>query len=326
MRTLITGITGQDGSYLAELLLEKGYEVFGLARRSSSREHLQNIASRIKFIEGDLTDQESLDSAVKSVKPDELYNLAAQSSVAHSWNDPVLTADVNAVGVLRLLEAVRRHSPETRFLQASSSEIFSTSGNALQDEHTEFHPRTPYGAAKAFAHRMTVNYRESYRIFACCCICFNHESPRRGAEFVTRKVSRHVAQIKLGLASKLSMGNLDSHRDWGYAGDTVRAMWLALQQSAADDYVVATGETHSVRDLLDIAFSHVGLDWQKFVEVDPALVRHTESDNQSGNAAKARAVLGWKPEISFRQMVEMMVDSDLAKQGKDSAVLQVAGA
>lgn len=326
MRTLITGITGQDGSYLAELLLEKNYEVFGLVRRSSSREHLQNVASRIKFIEGDLSDQESLDSAVNAVKPDELYNLAAQSSVTHSWNDPVLTAEVNAVGVLRLLEAVRRYSPETRFLQASSSEIFSTSGDAPQDENTEFHPRTPYGAAKAFAHRMTVNYRESYRIFASCCICFNHESPRRGAEFVTRKVSRHVAQIKLGLARKLSMGNLDSRRDWGYAGDTIRAMWLALQQSAADDYVIATGETHSVRDLLDIAFSHVGLDGKKFVEVDPALVRHTEGDNQCGNAAKARAVLGWKPEVSFRQMVEMMVDSDLAKQRKESAVLQVAGA
>lgn len=326
MRTLITGITGQDGSYLAELLLEKGHEVFGLVRRSSSREDLQNVASRIKFIEGDLADQESLNAAIKAARPDELYNLAAQSSVADSWIDPVLTADVNAVGVLRLLEAVRRYSPKTRFLQASSSEIFSRSGNDPLDENTEFHSRTPYGAAKAFAHRMTVNYRESHGMFACCCICFNHESPRRGAEFVTRRVSQHAAQMKLGLARKLSMGNLDSRRDWGYAGDTVRAMWLALQQPAADDYVIATGETHSVRDLLEVAFSHLGLDWQKYVEVDPALVRRVDGDDHRGNAAKARAVLGWQPEIGFRQMVEMMVDSDLAKLRKKSAVLQEAGA
>lgn len=310
---------------MAELLLGKGYEVFGLLRRNSSRENLLNIVSRTKFIEGDLTGQELLDSAVKAVKPDELYNLAAQSSVADSWSDPVLTADVNAMGVLRLLEAVRKYSPKTKFLQASSSEMFSSSSDAPQDERTEFRPRSPYGVAKAFAHRMVVNYRESFGLFACCCICFNHESPRRGPEFVTRKVSRHAAQIKLGLASKLSMGNLDSRRDWGYAGDTVRAMWLALQHSSADDYVIATGETHSVRDLLDIAFSRVGLDWQEYVEVDPVLVRRTEGENQRGNAAKARATLGWKPEISFRELVEMMVDSDLAMQRKEN-VLQVAGA
>jgi GDPmannose 4,6-dehydratase len=325
MRALITGITGQDGSYMAELLLGKGYEVFGLVRRNSSREHLLSIVSRIKFIEGDLGDQESLDSAVKAVKPDELYNLAAQSSVADSWSDPVLTANVNAMGVLRLLETVRKYSPKTKFLQASSSEIFSSSSDTPQDERTEFRPRSPYGTAKAFAHRMAVNYRESFGISACCCICFNHESPRRGPEFVTRKVSTHVAQIKLGLANQLSMGNLDSRRDWGYAGDTVRAMWLALQQSAAGDYVIATGETHSVRDLLDIAFSRAGLEWQRYVEINPALVRQGEREDQRGNAAKARAKLGWNPEINFRELVEMMVDSDLARLRKERS-LQVAGA
>jgi GDPmannose 4,6-dehydratase len=324
MRAFITGITGQDGSYMAEFLLQKGYEVFGLARKNSSRERIQAIASRIKFIEGDLTDQASLDAALKASQPDELYNFAAQSSVAESWNHPVLTADVSGVGVLRLLESVRRFSPETRFLQASSSEIFANTGEAAQDEKTEIRPRTPYGAAKAFGHHVTVSYRENYGIFSCSSICFGHESPRRAPEFVTRKVSRQVARIKLGLADKLSMGNLDVRRDWGYAGDTVRAMWLMLQHSTPDDYVIATGETHSVRDMLDIAFSHAGFDWQKYVEVDPALVRPVDADNRCGNANKARAVLGWKPEMNFRRLIEMMVDSDLAR--KEGALFQAAGA
>lgn len=329
MRALVTGITGQDGSYLAEFLLEKGYEVFGLARKSSSRERIQAIAARIKFIEGDLTDQASLEAALKTIQPNELYNLAAQSSVAESWNDPVLTAEVNGVGVLRLLEAVRKFSPKTKFLQASSSEIFANTGEGAQNEKTEIRPRTPYGAAKAFGHHVTVNYREGHGVFSCSCICFSHESPRRGLEFVSRKVSQHVARIKLGLTNKLSMGNLEVRRDWGYAGDTVRAVWLALQQPVADDYVMATGETHSVRDLLDIAFSHAGLDWHKHVEVDPALFRPAEADNRCGNAHKARTVLGWKPEVEFRKLIEMMVDSDLARfseRSKQNPVLQASGA
>ena len=329
MKALITGITGQDGSYLAEFLLEKGYEVFGLVRKNSSRERIQAIAARIKFVEGDLTDQASLNAALKTIQPSELYNLAAQSSVAESWNDPVLTAEANAVGVLRLLEAVRKLSPKTKFLQASSSEIFANTGEGAQDEKTEIRPRTPYGAAKALGHHVAINYREGHGVFSCSCICFSHESPRRGLEFVSRKVSQHVARIKLGLTNKLSMGNLDVHRDWGYAGDTVRAMWLALQQPVADDYVIATGETHSVRDLLDIAFSHAGLDWHKYVEVDPALFRPAEADNRCGNAHKARTVLGWKPEVDFRKLIEMMVDSDLARFGersKQNAVLQASGA
>jgi GDPmannose 4,6-dehydratase len=329
MKALITGITGQDGSYMAEFLLEKGYEVFGLVRKNSSPERIQAIASRIKFIEGELTDPMSLDAALKTIQPNELYNLAAQSSVAESWNDPVLTAEVNGVGVLRLLEAVRRFSPKTKFLQASSSEIFASTGEGAQDEKTEIRPRTPYGAAKAFGHHTVVNYREGHGIFSCSCICFSHESPRRGPEFVTRKVSQHVARIKLGLANKLSMGNLDVRRDWGYAGDTVRAMWLALQQSKADDYVIATGETHSVRDLLDIAFSHAGLDWHKYVEVDPALLRPVEADNRCGNAHKARTVLGWKPEVDFRTMIGTMVASDLVRYSqlsKENTALQASGA
>ena len=329
MKALITGITGQDGSYLAEFLLEKGYEVFGLIRKNSSRENIQAIASRVKFVEGDLADQTSLDAALKTIQPNELYNLAAQSSVAESWNDPVLTAEVSGVGVLRLLETVRKFSPKAKFLQASSSEIFANTGDNAQDEKTEIRPRTPYGAAKAFGHHVTVSYREGHGIFSCSCICFSHESPRRGLEFVSRKVSWHVAQIKLGLTNKISMGNLDVRRDWGYAGDTVRAMWLALQQPVADDYVIATGEAHSVRELLDIAFSHAGLDWQKYVEADPALFRPAEADNRCGNAHKARTVLGWKPEIDFRSLIEMMVDSDLAhfrERNKQNAVLQASGA
>lgn len=312
-RALITGITGQDGSYLAELLLEKGYEVFGFVRKDSSFEKIESIASRLSLTEGDLTDQDSLDRAIKEVQPHELYNLAGQTSVAESWNDPVLTANVDGLGPLRLLESVRKHSPGAKFLQASSSEMLAAQHDAPQNESTALHPHNPYGAAKAFAHHSTIGYRATYGIFACSCICFSHESPRRGREFVTRKVSEQVARIKLGFADKLKMGNLDARRDWGYAGDTVRAMWMILQQSVPDDYVVATGETHSVRELLEIAFSSVGLDWKKYVEVDPALIRPAESASQCGDAAKARRILGWKPEINFRQLIEMMVDADLAR-------------
>jgi GDPmannose 4,6-dehydratase len=313
MRALITGITGQDGSYLAEFLLEKGYEVYGIVRRSSLEKYdrIEHIQDKVRFVEGDLTDQSSLDQALQQLQPDELYNLAAQSFVPVSWNQPVLTADVTGLGVLRVMEAVRRHSPKTKFLQASSSEMFGKVREKPQTEQTPFHPRSPYGVAKVFGHHITVNYRESYGLFACSSICFNHESPRRGHEFVTRKVTQHVAKIKLGLAEKIKMGNLDAQRDWGFAGDYIRAMWMMLQQPQADDYVIATGETHSVQELLEVAFSHVGLDWKKYVEIDPKLVRPAEVDYLCGNAGKARNVLGWKPEVTFKQLIEMMVDADL---------------
>ncbi|MBZ5520910.1 MAG: GDP-mannose 4,6-dehydratase [Acidobacteriia bacterium] len=314
MRALITGITGQDGSYMAELLLEKGYEVHGLVRRSSIEKYdrIEHIASRIKFVEGDLTDQGSLDVAMQQVKPDEIYNLAAQSFVPVSWNQPVLTADVTGLGALRVMESIRRHAPKAKFLQASSSEMFGKVREKPQSETTPFHPRSPYGVAKVFGHHITVNYRESYSIFACSSICFNHESPRRGAEFVTRKVSQHVARIKLGLIDKLMMGNLDAQRDWGFAGDYIQAMWLMLQQPTAEDYVIATGKTHSVERLLEVAFSHVGLDWKKYVEIDPKLVRPAEVDYLCGDAGKAERKLGWKPKISFEQLIGMMVDADMA--------------
>ncbi len=313
MRALVTGITGQDGSYLAEFLLDKGYEVYGLVRRSSLEKYdrIAGIAGRLKLVEGDLTDQGSLDEAMRVVQPDEVYNLAAQSFVAVSWIQPVLTADVTGVGVFRVLEALRKHAPKARFLQASSSEMFGKSTEPTQNESTRFHPRSPYAVAKVFGHHITVNYRESYKLFACSCICFNHESPRRGSEFVTRKVTQHVARIKLGLADKLKMGNLDARRGWGFAGDYVPAMWQMLQQPQADDFVIATGETHSVRELLEIAFQRVGLDWQKYVETDPSLLRPAEVDYLCGDSGKARQVLGWKPRIKFRELVEMMVDSDL---------------
>lgn len=314
MRALITGITGQDGSYMAELLLEKGYEVHGLVRRSSIEKYdrIEHIASRIKFVEGDLTDQGSLDVAMQQVKPDEIYNLAAQSFVPVSWNQPVLTADVTGLGALRVMESIRRHAPKAKFLQASSSEMFGKVREKPQSETTPFHPRSPYGVAKVFGHHITVNYRESYSIFACSSICFNHESPRRGAEFVTRKVSQHVARIKLGLIDKLMMGNLDAQRDWGFAGDYIQAMWLMLQQPTAEDYVIATGKTHSVERLLEVAFSHVGLNWKKYVEIDPKLVRPAEVDYLCGDAGKAERKLGWKPKISFEQLIGMMVDADMA--------------
>lgn len=313
MRALITGITGQDGSYLAEFLLEKKYDVYGLVRRSSLAKYdrIEGVADRIRFVEGDLTDQSSLDQALGQIQPDEVYNLAAQSFVPVSWNQPALTGDVTGLGVLRMLEAIRRHCPTTRFLQASSSEMFGKVVESPQSEKTRFHPRSPYGVAKVFAHHMTVNYRESYGIFACSSICFNHESPRRGSEFVSRKVTQHAARIKLGLCDRLKMGNLDAHRDWGFAGDYIRAMWLMLQQPAAQDFVIATGKTHSVQELLDAAFSAVGLDWKKYVEIDPKLVRPAEVDYLCGDASKAREVLGWQPEVDFPQLISMMVDADV---------------
>jgi GDPmannose 4,6-dehydratase len=313
MRALITGVTGQDGSYLAEYLLDKGYEVYGLVRRSSLEKYdrIEHLIDRLTFLEGDLTDQSSLDSAVQGTQPDEVYNLAAQSFVAASWNQPVLTGDVTGLGVLRILEAIRRHRPKARFLQASSSEMFGKVRETPQAETTPFHPRSPYGAAKVFGHHITVNYRESYGIFACSCIGFNHESPRRGTEFVTRKVTQQVARIKLGLASKLCMGNLESQRDWGFAGDYVKAMWTILQQPAAEDYILATGKTHSVRELLEVAFSCAGLDWQKYVEIDEKLIRPAEVDYLRGDSTKAREKLGWEPEVGFKELIEMMVEADL---------------
>ena len=314
MRALITGVTGQDGSYLADLLLEKGYEVYGLVRNvlRANRDDGSRLRSRLNYVEADLTDQTSLDRAMKEVKPDEVYNLAGQTFVPVSWSQPVLTMEVTGMGALRMLEAIRRHVPAAKFLQVSSSEIFGKAGEMRQNETSRLRPRNPYGAAKMFAHHITVNYRESFGMFACSCIAFNHESPRRSPEFVTRKVSRQVARIKLGLADKLKMGNIEGRRDWGFAGDFVQAMWLMLQQPNPDDFVIATGVTHSVKQLLEIAFAHVGLDWNKYVEIDAALLRPVEDDSLSGDASKASRVLGWKPTVTFEEMVRMMVDSDLA--------------
>ncbi len=313
MRALITGVTGQDGSYLAEFLLEKGYEVYGLVRRSSLEkfDRIQLCIDKINLVEGDLTDQSSLDSVMQAVKPDEVYNMAAQSFVPVSYSQPVLTADVTGLGVVRVLEAIRRHQPKAKFLQASSSEMYGKVQESPQNENTRFYPRSPYGASKVFAHHITVNYRESYGLFACSAISFNHESPRRGLEFVTRKITYQVARIKCGLASKVTMGNLDAERDWGFAGDYVRGMWMMLQQPAAEDFVLATGETHSVRELLEVAFSAAGLDWQKYVEIDPKLIRPAEVDHLCGDATKVRQRLGWKPTVGFEQLIEMMVKADL---------------
>jgi GDPmannose 4,6-dehydratase len=322
MRALITGVAGQDGSYLAELLLEKGYEVYGIVRNiaRAQRQGVGAFASRISYAEADLTDQTSLDRAVEQVKPDEVYNLAGQTFVPVSWTQPLLTMEVTGMGALRMLEAIRRHAPQAKFLQVSSSEIFGKSDEVQQSEATRLRPRNPYGAAKMFAHHITINYRESYGTFACSCIAFNHESPRRGPEFVTRKVSREVARIKLGLAEKLKMGNIEGRRDWGFAGDYVRAMWLMLQQPAPDDFVIATGITHNVKELLEIAFSHLGLDWQKHVEIDPALLRPAEDNPLTGDAGKANKILGWKPTVTFEQMVRMMVDYDLSVLSKSAAL------
>jgi GDPmannose 4,6-dehydratase len=313
MRALITGVTGQDGSYLAEFLLEKGYEVFGLVRRSSLEkfDRIQLCIDKITLVEGDLTDQSSLDHVIQEMQPDEIYNLAAQSFVPVSWSQPVLTADVTGLGVVRVLEAIRKHQPRAKFLQASSSEMFGKVKESPQTENTQFYPRSPYGASKVFGHHVAVNYRESYGLFACSAISFNHESPRRGLEFVTRKVTHQVARIKYGLTSKLSMGNLEAKRDWGFAGDYVRGMCMILQQAEAEDYVLATGETHSVRELLEVAFSAAGLDWQKYVEIDPKLIRPAEVDYLCGDSSKARERLGWAPTTSFQQLIEMMVAADL---------------
>jgi len=315
IRALITGITGQDGSYLAELLLEKGYEVHGLVRRSSAPNfwRIEHLLDRITLKPADLLDQLSLIRAIDAVRPHELYNLAAMSFVPASWDQPMLTGEFNAQGVTRILDAVRQVDPKIKFYQASSSEMFGKVREIPQRESTPFYPRSPYGVSKVFAHYITVNYRESYDLFAVSGMLFNHESPRRGLEFVTRKVSDGVARIKLGLADTLSIGNLDAHRDWGFAGDYVRAMWMMLQQERPDDYVIATGLSHSVRELLTIAFARVDLDWEKYVRVDPALLRPAEVDHLLGDASKAQSELGWKPAVGFTQLIEMMVDEDMAR-------------
>jgi GDPmannose 4,6-dehydratase len=312
---LITGITGQDGSYLAELLLEQDYRVVGMTRRSSTAtfERINHIVDRIEIVQGDLIDQASLVEALRDVHPDEVYNLAAQSFVPTSWNQPVLTGEVTALGMTRLLEAVRQVDPSIRIYQASSSEMFGKVRESPQTENTPFYPRSPYGVAKVYAHYLTVNYRESYDMFAVSGICFNHESPRRGREFVTRKVSEHAAKIKLGQLKELRMGNLDADRDWGFAGDFVRAMWLMLQQDEPRDYVIATGKAHTVRDLCDLAFKHVGLDYRDYVVMDPAFIRPAEVDRLLGDPTRAREELGWEPKVSFQEMVAMMVDADLER-------------
>jgi GDPmannose 4,6-dehydratase len=310
---LITGVTGQDGSYLAELLLAKGYRVVGMVRRASTEnfERIQHVRERLELRQADLLDQLSLIDLLRTVNPDEIYNLAAQSFVPTSWVQPVLTAEFDAVGVTRLLEAIRLVSPKARFYQASSSEMFGQVRETPQRETTPFYPRSPYGVAKVYGHYITVNYRESYGIYACSGILFNHEGPRRGREFVTRKVSEGAARIKLGLAQELRLGNLEARRDWGFAGDYVDAMWRMLQQPEPDDYVVATGEAHSVRDLVEIAFGCVGLDWRTHVREDPSLLRPAEVEHLIGDASKARRVLGWAPRMSFRELVETMVRADL---------------
>jgi GDPmannose 4,6-dehydratase len=311
---LITGITGQDGSYLAEFLLSQGYRVVGMARRSSTMTfgRIEHIQDQITLVHGDLLDQTSLIDLMQEKKPDEIYNLAAQSFVPVSWKQPVLTGEFTALGVTRMLEAMRNAVPEARFYQASSSEMFGKVQEVPQSEKTPFYPRSPYGVAKVYGHWITVNYRESYDLFACSGILFNHESPRRGLEFVTRKVTHGVAQIKLGLAQELRLGNLESRRDWGYAGDYVKAMWLMLQQDRPDDYVVGTGETHSVKELCQVAFDAVGLDWERYVISDQEFYRPAEVDLLVSDPAKARRELGWEPEVSFPELIQMMVDADLA--------------
>ena len=314
-KALITGITGQDGSYLAELLLDKGYDVYGLVRRASTTNYwrIEHLLDRIQLKPADLLDQLSVIRVIDAIRPNELYNLAAMSFVPASWDQPLLTGEFNSQGVTRVLEAVRHVDPSIRLYQASSSEMFGKVREIPQTELTPFYPRSPYGVSKVFAHYITVNYRESYDLFAVSGILFNHESPRRGLEFVTRKVTDGVARIKLGIADALSLGNLDAQRDWGFAGDYVRAMWMMLQQDRADDYVIATGESHSVRELVEVAFAHAGLDWQKYVRMDPRFLRPAEVDHLIGDPSKARAVLGWTPAVDFAGLVRMMVDADLAR-------------
>jgi GDPmannose 4,6-dehydratase len=322
---LITGVTGQDGSYLAEFLLENGYEVWGMMRRASTEnvERIAHLTDRIKLVQGDLLDQLSLNHVLEQARPDEVYNFAAQSFVPTSWRQPVLTAEFTAVGVTRMLEAVRAVDPSIRFYQASSSEMFGQAAESPQSETTPFHPRSPYGVAKVYAHFATLNYRESYDLFAVSGILFNHESPRRGIEFVTRKISDGVARIKLGLASELRLGNLDAKRDWGFAGEYVVATWLMLQQDEPRDYVIATGVQHSVREFVEAAFEHVGLEPDPYVVVDPELIRPAEVDELVGDSSRARAELGWEPRVSFRELVAMMVDADVARLAaglRDAAV------
>jgi GDPmannose 4,6-dehydratase len=314
-KALITGITGQDGSYLAEFLLAKGYEVHGMVRRASTEnfERIDHLRDSIRLHQADLLDQLSIVTLVRDIRPQEVYNLAAQSFVPTSWLQPLLTGEFTALGVTRMLDAIRLVDSSIRFYQASSSEMFGAVRQEPQNEATPFWPRSPYGVAKVYGHWITVNYRESYGIFACSGILFNHESPRRGMEFVTRKVTDGVARIKTGLQEKLCLGNLDAKRDWGFAGDYVQAMWMMLQQGQPDDYVVATGQQHSVRELVELAFQHVGLDWRRHVEIDPGLMRPAEVNRLCGDATKARQVLGWKPHVTFAGLVEMMVDADLQR-------------
>lgn len=315
---LITGITGQDGSYLAELLLSKGYDVYGLIRRLSTPNisRIEHILDKIELVEGDLTDQSSLDNAMRTALPDEVYNLAAQSFVATSWNQPVLTGDVSGLGVVRILESVRHQCKDAHVYQASTSEMFGKVQEVPQNENTRFYPRSPYGFAKVYGYWSCVNYRESYGMHVSNGILFNHESPRRGIEFVTRKITDSVARIYHGLASELRLGNLDAKRDWGFAGDYVEAMWLMLQQGKPDDFVIATGETHSVREFVELAFSEAGLKWDKYVVMDPKFVRPAEVDLLIGDASKARNVLGWKPKVKFKELVKMMVKADIERYSK----------
>ncbi|HKG34228.1 MAG TPA: GDP-mannose 4,6-dehydratase [Gemmatimonadales bacterium] len=314
-RALITGVTGQDGSYLAELLLSKGYEVVGVVRRTShhSYERIEHLLERIQVVAADLLDQHSLTVVLQETRPDEVYNLAAQSYVPTSWTQPVLTGEFTALGVTRILEAIRLAHPQAKFYQASSSEMFGRVTETPQRETTPFYPRSPYGVAKVYGHWITVNYRESYNLYAVSGILFNHESPRRGIEFVTRKVTDGVARIKLGLAKEIPLGNLDARRDWGYAGDYVEAMWRMLQQPTPQDYVVGTGQTHSVRDLVEAAFGHVGLDWRKYVKSDPRYMRPAEVDLLQADPTKAKRELGWSPNVKFPELVAMMVDADLER-------------
>ncbi len=315
---LVTGVTGQDGSYLAEFLLSKGYHVVGMVRRSSSEnfERIGHIRNDIELRQGDLLDQLSLIDLIRDVKPVEVYNLAAQSFVPTSWQQPVLTSEFTAIGVTRVLEAIRLVNKDIRFYQASSSEMFGKVQETPQTETTPFYPRSPYGVAKCYGHYITVNYRESYDMFCTSGILFNHESPRRGLEFVTRKVTDGVARIKLGLAKELRIGNLDAKRDWGFAGDYVKAMWLMLQQDAPDDYVISTNETHTVRELVDVAFSHAGLNWEDYIVIDKRFLRPAEVDLLIGDCAKAKDKLGWEPEVSFAEMIHMMVDADIERHSR----------
>ncbi len=325
MKALITGITGQDGSYLAELLLSKGYDVYGMVRRASTEnfERIGHLHGKIILKQADLLDELSLIELMEAVMPDEIYNLAAMSFVPTSWSQPMLTGEFTAIGVTRVLDAMRRVCPKARFYQASSSEMYGKVREVPQTERTPFHPRSPYGVSKVYGHFITVNYRESYDLFAVSGILFNHESPRRGLEFVTRKVTDGVARIKHGLQDKLAMGNLDSRRDWGFAGDYVEAMWMMLQQPEADDYVIATGQMHSVRDLCRVAFEHVGMDYEKHVVIDPAFLRPAEVDQLLGDCTKARRVLGWEPRVSFEQLVQMMVDADMQRVAREKTETKV---